>query len=225
MSTAEVKERPIIFSDEMVRAILDGRKTQARVVIEPQLPEIADTLRDIPGENRWWCAIKVGFECGFFFENPGSDYQHDWKCPYGTFGDRLWVRENFYIDSFGAGVAQISYAADGERGRACGVSDRKLPNRCGSVPSKNMPRHCSRINLEITDVRIERVQDIREEDAIAEGVNGGCLECGHPDPCGCTNPSPDHRDGFIWLWDHINEKRGFGWESNPWVWVVEFEVV
>ena len=75
--------------------------------------------------------------------------------------------------------------------------------------------------IEITKVRAEKVQDIIEEDAIAEGVNGGCIECGELQPCGCSNPSPDYIDSFIWIWNAIHGKDA--WEQNPWIWVYEFK--
>ncbi|MEM1225946.1 MAG: hypothetical protein AAGJ40_09615 [Planctomycetota bacterium] len=127
------------------------------------------------------------------------------KCPYGSVGDRLWVRESFDIESFGSGVAQIRYRADGKRGNSAGVSDHKLPDRCGCVPSIHMPRHCSRITLEVTGVRVERVKDITEEDAKAEGVSnfGFC----------------DYRESFEETWEMLYGN----WRANPWVWVIEFK--
>jgi hypothetical protein len=89
-------------------------------------------------------------------------------------------------------------------------------------PSIFMPRKAARLFLEVKGVRIERVQDITEEDARAEGVDGGCLTCGESEPCGCNNPCPDCRDAFIWLWNHLNSKRGYPWDSNPYVYVYEF---
>ena len=84
-----------------------------------------------------------------------------------------------------------------------------------------MPRWASRILLEIIDIRVERLQDISEADARAEGItDGGCLSCGEHEPCGCTNPTPDARDSYIRLWESINGADS--WAANPWVWVVEF---
>jgi hypothetical protein len=88
-----------------------------------------------------------------------------------------------------------------------------------------MPRWASRIALEITAVRVERLQEITEKDARAEGIiDGGCLNCGEHEPCGCNNPQPDARDSFVWLWDSINGKT-CPWSSNPFVWVIEFRRV
>lgn len=84
-----------------------------------------------------------------------------------------------------------------------------------------MPRWASRILLEITDVRVERLNDISEEDARAEGIiDGGCLNCGEPEPCGCANPEPDATDAFAYLWQSIYGQEN--WNANPWVWVIEF---
>jgi hypothetical protein len=89
-----------------------------------------------------------------------------------------------------------------------------------------MPREASRIFLELKDVRVERVRDISEDDAKAEGIiDGGCLNCGNssfPKPCGCEKPEPDYADSFFYLWNSINEKRGYGTIHNPWVYVYEF---
>ncbi|HBY0000972.1 TPA: hypothetical protein MIM87_28360, partial [Klebsiella variicola] len=91
-------------------------------------------------------------------------------------------------------------------------------------PSIHMPRWASRILLEITDVRVERLNAISEEDARAEGIiEGGCLNCGEPEPCGCGNPEPDATDAFAYLWQSIYGQES--WNANPWVWVIEFERV
>lgn len=92
------------------------------------------------------------------------------------------------------------------------------------TPSLHMPRWASRILLEITDVRVERLNAISEEDARAEGIiDGGCLNCGEPEPCGCANPEPDATDAFAYLWQSIYGQDN--WNANPWVWVIEFKRV
>lgn len=97
-------------------------------------------------------------------------------------------------------------------------------NDLGWRPSIHMPRWASRILLEVTGVSVERLQDISEEDAAAEGISdGGCLNCGEPEPCGCADPKPDARDAFARLWHSINGEES--WHANPWVWVVEFKRV
>jgi hypothetical protein len=88
-------------------------------------------------------------------------------------------------------------------------------------PSIHMPRWASRITLEIAAVRVERLQDISEDDARAEGItDGGCLNCGNPEPCECASPEPSARDAFCYLWHQIHGCNS--WHTNPWVWVVEF---
>ncbi|MGU7800820.1 hypothetical protein ACV2ZF_26720, partial [Escherichia coli] len=92
------------------------------------------------------------------------------------------------------------------------------------TPSIHMPRWASRILLEITSVRVERLNAISEEDARAEGIiDGGCLNCGEPEPCGCANPVPDATDAFAYLWQSIYGQEN--WNANPWVWVIEFKRV
>lgn len=199
-----MKERPILFSASMVRAILAGTKTQTRRVIKPQPPNSADALRDIPGENRWWAAYGERDDLGVVYRPLGSDQQHPWRCPYGMAGDRLWVRERaaFYWGSW-------HYFADGPAEWGRDVSPRTF-NR----PSIHMPRAASRITLEITGVRVEPLQKISCADAIAEGcaaVSLHDLDCDSPDP----------RDEYRTLWESIN---GAGsWDANPWIWVVEFK--
>jgi len=182
-----MKERPILFGGEMVRAILDGSKTQTRRVIKPQ-PDEAWTMQGP-------CVIN-----GHYADGPCKS---DLRCPYGKSGDRLWVKETFMPLTKG-----FAYRADG-------LINEKFPG-INWQPSIFMPRSASRIMLEIESIRVERVQDISEEDAIAEG-------CGYYD-------KPDDfpllpLQDFCDLWDSINEKRGFGWKDNPWVWVIEFQAV
>jgi len=181
----------------MVRAILEGRKTKTRRVVK----------FDESGR------VRLGKRC-WHIEDPNVIL----GCPYGQPGDRLWVREAW--SQFaprpkpGAGVPEnacIDYRADYSasalrRGLDSDGDPYKPPSWC---PSIHMPRWASRINLEITDVRVERLQDISEDDARAEGINN---------PLGslALNIFPS-------LWDSINLKRGYGWDSNPWVWVVEFK--
>ncbi len=194
-----MKERPIIFSSEMVRAILEGRKTQTRRVIKPQ-PKI-----DISMCDPYLPALIDGKYVG---------------CPYGQPGDRLWVRENFMI--------QLPQSQEYPHGEVEYAADYPIPIDGGPIfqfegggsamtPSIYMPRWASRIMLEITGVRVERVQDITHQDAVAEGIQ----ECpGYTDDgCDCVYAA------YAKLWDSINLKRGFGWNTNPWVWVVELRVL
>jgi len=210
-----MKERPILFSAPMIRAILEGRKTMTRRVIKGKYAD------PVSGLDKTFTRM---------------------HCIYGQPGDRLWTRETWqYTDWTEDGYPYIAYAADNK------VLMREYPedwtNRVEDIwaklslpenydidrkasdrkwrPSIFMPRWASRMNLEITSIRVERLNDISEGDARAEGIaNGGCLECGNDEPCGCDNPSPDARDAFINLWGSINGHDS--WLENPWVWVVEF---
>ena len=185
-----MKERPIPFSAPMVRAILDGAKTQTRRVIKPQ-PSVAEgkycpvlrwkDLIDTP--------LAIGPACLAGF------------CPHGQPGDRLWVRESLhhcprrncaaYAEDNGA-VMRDGEWAEWEWQRL-------------TLPSIYMPRWASRLTLEIESVRAERVQDISEADAVAEGFAGV--------------------EAFRETWDALNTKRGFGWDTKPWVWVLKFRKV
>ena len=173
MSTAAtIRERPIIFSGEMVRAILDGRKTQTRRVIKPQ---------------------------------------RDYCCLYGKPGDRLWVRETWCLGDDLDGNEAIYFRADAP------------PGDYIWSPSIHMHREASRITLEVTDVRVERVQEISADDAEAEGIPTHVVEhtfrkCYR----GAGERAAKRIEYFSRLWDNLNAKRGYGWDANPWVWVVAF---
>lgn len=183
---AEIKERPILFSGEMVKAILEGRKTQTRRVMKPQPPEIG--LFD---DHLWLCSKKGVWANG---------HGHQLKCPYGQTGDTLWVRETHYpLDNKGAAL----YRADGQ----CEVAKW--------TPSIFMFRKYSRINLKISDVRVERLQDISEEDAKTEGLIRE-ISAVSTFWNGLRNPILAYR----FLWEKINGRDS--WDKNPWVWVIEF---
>ena len=209
-----VKERPILFNTEMVKAILDGRKTMTRRVIKPQPYEGCGHIR-----VEYFYPTKI--------DRHGEEYPGDkifgaysldgeWgcKCPYGQVGDRLWVRETW--DYTGQGLDCV-YKADAKPTDIFPWEKYK--------PSIFMPRWASRITLEITGIRAERLWDITEDDAFAEGVNGGCLDCGYPQPCKCIIPNPSYTDSFIYLWDSINTKRGHPWANNDWTWPISFRRV
>ena len=178
-----MKQTPILFSAPMVRAILEGCKTQTRRVIN---------------------AKRAG------------------HCPYGAPGDRLWVRETWatvatydhlkpsLIPKGDALWPVVYYAAYPE------AAAWHSPNRGRVRPSIFMPRWASRITLEITGIRVERVQSIKTSDIVAEGVS--------PDESylGSANR---YRHPFVELWDSINYKRGYGWDQNPWVWVISFSLL
>ena len=202
-----MKEKPILFNTEMVQAILEGRKTQTRRVIKPQ-PKIDKT------GNLIWGKWNYG-------QNTIGPHIYNVikKCPYGKIGDRLWVRETWKATqqypapgNFAEKI-KVEYRAGGEAWFEKGKW--KSPFRLTEVwrPSIHMFRWSSRINLEITNIRVERVQEISEEDAKAEGIELSCALYGYP----C------YKKTFHELWDSINKKRGYSWDSNPWVWVVEFK--
>lgn len=214
-------ERPILFSGAMVRALLDGRKTQTR------------RLWKMPRGLEWYVSgCMRGEETGDIHDPKSSWWGHveEMACPYGRPGDRLWVRETHDVrmvgtESWPAGqhrhYAMVRYRADD--GGVEHDIDRATFERLDSTdsrgwtPSIHMPRWASRILLEITDVRAERLQEIGEADCRAEGCAGGHGSI--PDYPYSATPSEHYR----WLWDSLN---GAGaWDRNPWVWVVEFRRV
>ena len=224
-----MKERPILFSGPMVRAILEGRKSQTRRVIKNATGAFWDhagwrPVVDGGRVDRWEDVDGRLAPIGAGAPRP--------TCPYGEPGDRLWVRESLWHDD-GMSAMQptsIKYAADVIDPRP----DQFFPvENWRKVPSIHMPRWASRITLEIKDVRVERLQAISEADAIAEGVECEVYELGVP-ISGCwwnyqsrcwSGAFPDEpRGSFRTLWDSINGKT-HPWSANPLVWVVEFAKV
>jgi hypothetical protein len=202
----EIKEKPILFSGPMVRAILRGDKTQTRRVINPQ-PDSEEE-----GEPYW----NIG---GFRLHQSSSK---PLICPYGNPGDILWVREA-WRGSRENDKIHLSYCADGttrivdSNSAKHNLSDYIFPraasNPKNAVSPLFMPRWASRITLKITGISVQRLQDICQMDAWAEG----CPEDRIPD--GLGRPYAWFRD----LWNCINSKRGYGWDSDPWVWKICFE--
>ncbi|AYY82160.1 hypothetical protein JEP15_16155 [Proteus sp. PR00174] len=209
-----MKERGIIFNSEMVRAILDGRKTQTRRIVKNVMPDNGMWLKK-PTKTRSGTTTHV-------LDAPKYNL-----CPLGKAGDHLWVRETWMPDAprdgtwgdvefYGCKDSQLSMIPEHFRKseycihRASWDGDELV----GWTPSIHMPRWASRITLEITDVRVERLNDISNDDAKSEGCwygRGG----GTPDKA--LTPS----DQFPTLWEEI---YGDGsWSSNPWVWVIEFK--
>ena len=225
-------DRPIILSGPEVRAILEGRKTQTRRVLKPQPPGGTDHFYRTPSTavdgGRWIACLNSGMGLkNYGTRGPGLRIPIE--------GDRLWVKETFrgargYDNNPPSkwGNKPIWYEADGEPdlNRWWQLSDR-------CRPSIHMPRWASRITLVVTDVRIQRVQDISASDAVAEGVvpahQTALMHCYGPacptDPVrsckirGCWGIRESFRD----LWDSLNAKSGYGWEANPWVVVRTFE--
>ncbi|TBO64366.1 hypothetical protein EXU18_24510 [Klebsiella pneumoniae] len=221
-------ERGMIFNGDMVRAILDGRKTQTRRVmrVQPESNQLGlllitdSTKRSDIGKYHWADSNATG----------NHVRSKLFSCPFGAVGDQIWVREAFRVHSRATDVATLVYKAS-ERNSWTEQTHRVPVAVCNKpatpvkwTPSLHMPRWASRIVLEITDVRVERLNAISEEDARAEGIiDGGCLNCGEPEPCGCANPEPDATDAFAYLWQSIYGQES--WNANPWVWVIEFERV
>ncbi len=198
-----MKERPILFSAPMVRAILENRKTMTRRIVKPHPKEIYSDGNWYPDRynySEWWC----------FWGKKGTDVFNkcglpQFKCPHGNDGDRLWVRETFYAEN----REIIHYRADGWQ--------YEVDPSSGWKPSMFMPRWASRIILEITKVKVERLQDISEEDAIKEGSQIPVAELAKT----CRQAVWTERQQFAGIWNSINKK--YPWESNPWVWVISFK--
>jgi hypothetical protein len=199
-------ERPIIMSASSVRAILEGRKTITRRVVKPQ-PSNASHIAHISlmppkpdgtFEELWWDRI-------------GSADGRVPACPFGVPGNRLWVRETWAW----LGEEEVIYRAEPafEALVEKWKTDPNYPQVKWS-PAISMPRAASRITLEITKIRVERVQDISEEDCEAEGIDDAYLVKNHV--------APPRRHSFKYLWDDLNADRGFGWNANPFVWVINF---
>lgn len=224
MSTAtQTKERPILFSGPMVRAILEGRKTQTRRIVKGKGTW---AVVDNPDSERTWPGAED--ECG--------DWQ-DFECPYGEIGNRLWVRESFcqlrrehyhdgskpreaFMDVYDR-VNGCAYAADTQPGTDGDDARREYGYKW--TPSIHMPRWASRITLEITGVRVERLNDLSESDAIAEGIEPVrqiWKLYGKRQP-GTAEATGQPRKSYVSLWEAINGPGS--WVANPWVWVVEFK--
>jgi hypothetical protein len=200
-----MKETGILFNAAMVRAILDGRKTMTRRVINPQ--------PDYNGLTHAWHPTK---DCTIITPADWSVSPGMAKyCPYGQPGDRMWVREaHALVDARCWSGLPCVREPDGHRWAYYREGfDRAAPRW---RPSIHMPRWASRITLEITGVRVERLQEITEKDARAEGV----YPIVRPGLNGCEERY--YYAAFRELWESINAKRGYGWAVNPWCWVVEF---
>ncbi|CNI99744.1 phage-like protein [Yersinia frederiksenii] len=244
------KERPILFNAEMVNAILSGRKTQTRRIMKVQPSEHfhPQTIHGAMDFTAHWYTPGVIDKDGYL--QPArkdvfgvADEDEGYTCPLGAVGDQLWVRETYRMArsldthspsevaelSLNAGYknpwAPIQLEADGTRiGKWTGFDTPPVITEAGKLrPSLHMPRWASRINLLITGVRVERLNDISEQDAISEG-----LECYVDDGVPYYGPfnNGDCRPDVVFrgLWDSIyGQKEGENWQANPWVWVIEFE--
>lgn len=198
-----MKERPILFKGEMIRAILEGRKTQARRVCGIQFHRSEYEPDDIGWQEFDKAGNLLRFCDGFL-----KRYIEK-KSPYGQPGDHLWVRETWakrYVDADEHPEDGVMYRADGRF-----VSAPKW------TPSTHMPRWASRITLEITAVRVERLQDITEYDIHCKGIIGSPQKGMFAEEQYLEKLTEE----FIDFWDSI-AKPGEQWENNPWVWVYEF---
>lgn len=198
-----MKERPILFNAEMVNAILSGRKTQTRRImkVQPENPQLG--LRRI-------LESKDSSENGKYFWSQSDacgvkSRSNPFSCPLGAVGDQLWVRETF--GKYRVAPSGFVYRADGEL--SCGDPERW-------TPSIHMPRWASRINLLITGVRVERLRDISDQDAQAEG-------CVYGRGNGEIDLAVRPENHFPTLWASIYGAES--WQANPWVWVIEFEQI
>jgi len=223
-----MKERPILFSGPMVRAILEGQKTVTRRAVKPQFMSApVDVVDGVPSWDR--PANYAG--------EVTMNTQRGKPCPYGKPGDRLWVRETWLEDPEDDGTwAYTQYM--GCKGSPLSDIPKRFqkPDHCifraswkGPDmlwrPSIHMPRWASRILLEISDVRVERLQDINEDQVLDEGIGDHRFDCDRPvEPDGypaCSCGSIGYIDAFADLWNTINGRGA--WDANPWVWVVEFK--
>ncbi len=211
-------ERPILFSAPMVRALLGGTKTQTRRALSPQPP---DTTHQVsvwhhPDPRPHFYAWTDNGEGGAELADGG------WckPCPYGQPGDRLWVREAWtFAGTLDPGV--LVYRADYP---ACVPPHYENVPPASSLkwrPSIHLARDQSRLTLEVTGVRVDRLQDISEADAIAEGIVPTHDGYGLPD--GSHFHAADPRQSYLSLWEAINGAGSV--EANPWTWVVEFKRV
>lgn len=227
MVTSQTKERPIIFSGPMVNAILAGRKTVTRRVMKPQPPDgYVSMVRDCDCGGNWWFS-NMPPQRGAFSVGEHAKWENVFpRCPYGPPGHHLWVRETWSPDhaAFYPNFPVIYRADFGPEPERNERGETYSPEQKAWYPFKwrspiHMPRQCSRITLEVIDVRVERLQAITETDADAEGV----AECEFFDAAKRGHPLTPHRTAFAWLWALIH---GWGsWCTNPWVWVVSFKRV
>lgn len=198
--------KPILFSTPMVHAILNGRKTMTRRVIKPQPCRSVSLRPEIDGDMLYWADGKRRF----------AKYEP---------GDLLWVRETWFREDCTpdcAGQEDENECPFNRVGNACyGYKAQYLTGGGDDIkwrPSIHMPKEAARIFLRVTDVRVEKLQSITDEDGKREGVCGLCYDVK-------TGEEKYDMTFFKVLWDGLSAKRGYGWDKNPWVWVYSFERV
>ncbi|MGT3215025.1 morphogenetic protein [Yersinia enterocolitica] len=200
-----MNEKPILFNADMVNAILSGRKTQTRRIMKVQPQVTEQRLRELGAWQDGFNLsqqVNAAFQAGFI----------DVSCPLGKPGDQLWVRETWNKHG-----GLLTYRADHDW-----IEEMRKATVCPAkwVPSIHMPRWASRINLLITGVRVERLRDISQEDAQAEGMELTGWRPTYSDPdSGGEYETP--YDNFAELWISIYGEES--WQANPWVWVINFE--
>ncbi len=242
-----MKERPILFSGPMVRALLEGRKTQTRRMVKQ--------LLNFPAITEFGKSDTPGYD--WIFRNKRmlwNDLRHDELlkcCPKGQVGDRLWVRENFRIvggepghdngvdqggnHDFSEGFAAVEFQAGGQQVfyELTDEDDQQVERLSRGMnwqPSIHMPRWASRIQLEITEVRVQRLDEITHNDAADEGISCVTHKSGLRNNLNLVThvelPANGYVGVFKKLWDSINGKRpGATWLDNPWVWAITFKRV
>lgn len=227
-----ITTKPILMNAPMVRALISGRKTQTRRIMKPQLPDFVTSILCYPSNKRdWWPPHPHTSE-------PWLKYER--TCPYGRPGDLLWVRETW------AEVGNLDPGYLVYRATYPHCLPAELENVPADIrdagerwrPSIHMPRWASRLTLRITDVRVHRLQEISENDALAEGLkalskDGLLIKYGIPDCDGLPGEDdhgwhwqdwhPNSRTAFRRLWTLINGPGA--WDANPWVWAISFDVI
>ncbi len=223
-------DRPILFSGPMVRAILGGRKTQTRRLFKPAPPDWVNHCEEVQRFNMrqewvpaglwWWTETDASGQLALR-RWPVDEYGQRYAIkPAFAKGDRLWVRETWCWAALGGYDARDDGGEVWYRASDDGECDGAWK------PSIHMPRRCSRLTLIVTDVRVERLQDIGEADAIAEGAGQYSSTTKlHRDRPYDPSLNGHYREGFSELWEGLNAKRGFGWDANPWVVAVTFDAV
>jgi hypothetical protein len=207
------KERPILFKDRLVRAILEGRKTQTRRLVKPQpINRDGDGFRwswPVPAYEEGWKFSVLGPNAA---ANVAEYLQKHARCPYGVPGDRLWVKETWATLPCHDHLAPRDLPRTAPILFASGTDQPFVHSYHRIRPSIFMLRWASRITLDVVSVRVERLQEISQADAKAEGAPP------------MSETLPLYRDNFRALWDSVNgEREGASWAANPWVWVITFK--
>lgn len=197
------QKKPLIFGEESVRAMLAKLKRQTRRVVMPQ-PKKGRSL-ELLQPGRWTSYRRRGDDV---WENFGL-----WRCPYGGAGDLIWVKERLTRSG-----GYVQYEADHKTARSWNQATAMWPANWKRDPRSPMfmPEDLSRITLRLQGVRVERLQEISAADCRAEGLQL---------PDGDAATDEQWREAYRALWERLNAKRGYGWAENPWVWVLDYEVI